>query len=375
MNLQIPFTDVWEDLGLVGDFLLVLGAILLGYVVHRLVFGVLQRWGKYSELPIVQLLNQYLRGPMQLVFILLALHFITPFLAFAINPAVRHFFTLILIGAGAFLAIRAVGLVIDLLNRGYDGKLDADFHARKVYTQFKVIERVMVFLIVIFAIAIALMTFEQIRQIGVSLLASAGIAGIILGFAAQKSLSTLFAGIQIAIAQPIRIDDAVIVEGEWGRIEEITLTFVVVKIWDERRLVVPINYFLDKPFQSWTRKSSELIGAVFVYTDFSAPVAEMRQELTRILNSTPLWDRRASGLMVTNASEKTMEIRIIASAANAGQAFELRCFIREKMITFLQQNYPESLPRTRVDLDRLAGIKPGTVFSDFGLNLEKGSAR
>jgi small-conductance mechanosensitive channel len=270
-----------------------------------------------------------------------------------------------LIAAVANLCIQAIGLLRELLVKNFDVKAENNLHARKVYTQFKIIERIAVFLIVIFAIAIALMTFDRIRQVGVSLLASAGIVGIIVGFAAQKSLGTLLAGIQIAIAQPIRIDDVVVIEGEWGRVEEITLTYVVLKIWDERRLIVPISYFIDKPFQNWTRNSTELIGAVFIYTDYTAPVEEMRSEFNNILAGTDLWDKRVSALQVTNSTDQSVEIRILASAANSANTFSLRCLIRERMIQFLQKNYPDSLPRTRMELNKLPDFKSNGLNASY----------
>ncbi|RQW01754.1 mechanosensitive ion channel family protein, partial [candidate division KSB1 bacterium] len=207
-------------------------------------------------------------------------------------------------------------------------------------------------MIIIFAIAMILMTFDKVRQIGVSMLASAGIAGIILGFAAQRSLATLIAGIQIAITQPIRIDDVVIVENEWGRIEEITLTYVVVNIWDQRRLIVPITYFIETPFQNWTRTTAELLGTVFIYADYRLPINALRDELERIVADSPLWDKRLAKVQVTNATDKTMGIRALVSAENSSNAWELRCLVREKLIAFLQRNFPDSLPRVRLETNK-----------------------
>jgi hypothetical protein len=194
-----------------------------------------------------------------------------------------------------------------------------------------------------------LMTFDSVRQFGISLLASAGIAGVVLGFAAQKSLGTLLAGIQIAVSQPVRLDDVVIVEGEWGRIEEITLTYVVVRIWDERRLIVPVTYFLDNAFQNWTYTSAEILGTVYIYADYSVPVEMVRKELKNILDSTDLWDGRLWSLLVTDSTERTMEMRALVSAANSSKAWDLRCLVRERLIDFLQREYPGSLPRVRLE--------------------------
>jgi len=214
--------------------------------------------------------------------------------------------------------------------------------------------RLLVFIILVLAIAAILMNFKEVRQIGTGLLASAGVAGVIAGFAAQKSLSTIIAGLQIAITQPMRIDDVVIVESEWGTIEEITLTYVVIRVWDQRRLVVPITYFLEKPFQNWTRNSSDLIGTVFFYSDFMIPVEEVRSEALRIVQASKLWDNRVFVLQVTDFRSDCVEIRILASAETSPTLFDLRCEIREKILLFLQQRYPSAFPRVRATLSRLA---------------------
>lgn len=253
----------------------------------------------------------------------------------------------------AWLAIRCAGIGREFVINAFDVKIKDNLKARKVHTQIRVIEQIFVTLIVFFAIAAVLMTFDKVRQLGVSLLASAGVLGIILGFAAQKSIATLFAGIQIALTQPIRVDDVVIVEGEWGWIEEITLTYVVVKIWDLRRLVVPITFFLEKPFQNWTRVSADILGTVFIYADYTVPVDVIRTELDRICKSSDLWDGNVCGLQVTNTTATTVEMRALVSAKDSPKAWDLRCLVREKLIDFLQKNYPLSLPRTRVAVDPL----------------------
>ncbi|WP_321997371.1 mechanosensitive ion channel domain-containing protein [Draconibacterium orientale] len=230
----------------------------------------------------------------------------------------------------------------------FDTSKEDNLRQRKFLTQFNIMESIIYFLIVLIAIGASLMLFEEVRQLGISLFASAGVAGIIIGFAAQKLIATVLAGLQIAITQPIRIDDVVVIENEWGRIEEITLTYVVVKIWDQRRLVVPSTYFFEKPFQNWTRTSAEILGTVFLYTDYHVSFDALREELTRLLDSTPLWDKRVNVLQVTDAKEYGVEIRALVSAKDSPTAWDLRVFIREKMIEFIQKNYPESLPRTRV---------------------------
>jgi small-conductance mechanosensitive channel len=230
----------------------------------------------------------------------------------------------------------------------YDITLADNLKMRKVHTQYNILEKILVFIIILIATAIALMLFDGVRNIGVSLFASAGIAGLIIGLAAQKALGSILAGLQIAITQPIRIDDVVIIEGEWGWIEEINLTYVVVRIWDKRRLVVPSTSFLDKAFQNWTRTSADILGTVFIYTDYTIPFEPLRKELTRLLESSPHWDGKVNVLQVTDAKEHTLEIRALMSAATSPQAWDLRVFVREKLIEFIQKEYPQCLPKTRV---------------------------
>ncbi len=218
---------------------------------------------------------------------------------------------------------------------------------RGFLTRLQVLRRLLVFLVIIISIGVILMNIDAVRQVGTGLLASAGVAGVIFGFAAQKSLSTIIAGLQIALTGPMKIDDVVIVEGEYGTIEEITLTYVVVKLWDLRRMILPIIYFLDKPFQNWTRTSSELIGAVLLYTDFMMPIEEIRRAAEKIVAASPLWDKRVYGAQVTDWKNETIEIRILVSSDTAGHLFDLRCEVREKILNYLQQRNPEAFPHVR----------------------------
>jgi small-conductance mechanosensitive channel len=222
--------------------------------------------------------------------------------------------------------------------------------ARKHYTQVHILRRAAAFFILLITVSGALMTFPSIRQYGISLFASAGVAGIVVGLAAQPVLSNLLAGIQIAITQPIRLEDSVVVEGEWGWVEEITATYVVVRIWDLRRLVLPLSYFIQKPFQNWTRHSSSIIGSVFLNLDYTVPVAALRKKLEEIVSASPLWDKKVVNLQVTDTTERTVQVRALASAATAPAAWDLRCDVREKLIVFLQENYPEALPRQRAEV-------------------------
>jgi small-conductance mechanosensitive channel len=219
------------------------------------------------------------------------------------------------------------------------------------YTQINLLEKIIIFVIALLAIGFTLISFESIKKIGYGIFASAGLAGIFIGLSAQKVVGALLAGIQIAFTQPFRIDDAVFVENEWGWIEEINLTYVVIRLWDKRRLVLPSTYFLEKPFQNWTRTSADIVGSVFLHTDYRVSFDELRKELTRILEHTPLWDKQVNVLQVTDAKERSVEIKILVSARNSPTTWDLRVHVREKMIEFIQQNYPESLPRTRLHLN------------------------
>ncbi|MEO7779868.1 MAG: mechanosensitive ion channel family protein [Fibrobacteria bacterium] len=295
--------------------------------------------------------------PLRFLLPLLFLKLAAPALSFA--PAFREFFdhacNLAFIGSLAYLATKIVHLFRETLLGRYDLAAKDNLNARKVVTQIKVIEKIFLSFIALAGISCMLMTFPGIRQIGVSIMASAGVAGIIVGLAAQKSIATLLAGLQVALTQPIRVEDVVIVEGEWGRIEEITLTYVVVCIWDKRRLVVPIGYFIDKAFQNWTRTSSDILGTVVLYVDYSAPIQPFRDELEGILRASPLWDRKVSGVQVTECARDAVELRFLLSAGNASDAWDLRCLVRERLLAFLQDRFSSAIPRIRANVEGMVG--------------------
>ena len=269
--------------------------------------------------------------------------------------------SLLMIFAVTWLIVRVIRMLKHLLLKRYDFDKKDNLKSRKLLTQYTVIERILVFIIVLFALGIALMTFESIRKVGISIFASAGVAGLIIGLAAQKVIGSVLAGIQIAFTQPIRLDDVVVVEGEWGWIEEITITYVVVRIWDKRRLVLPSTYFIEKPFQNWTRVSADILGTVYLYTDYHIPLEALREEQTRILEGTPLWDKRVNVIQVTDTREQTMEIRSLVSAKDSPTAWDLRVMLRENLIRFIRDNYPESLPRTRVEVNPSSNESPGSA--------------
>ncbi len=286
-------------------------------------------------------------------------------------------FGVLLIVSLAFLIIRGVRSVQTALLREHRMDVADNYSARRIYTQVSVIRKLITSIVVIFGIAAVLMMFDAVRQFGASLLASAGIAGIILGFAAQKTLGNLLAGIQIALSQPILIDDVVIVEGEFGRIEDITLTFVAVRTWDLRRLIVPITYFIEKPFQNWSRNSDEILGTVFLYLDYQVPLGEVRAELKRLVEKNENWDQRVCALQVTDTKPHMIEVRALMSSFNASKSFDLRCQVREGLIEFLRSRFPESLPRVRIATERLQEIatseKPHTSQVE-GQEHERGDA-
>ncbi|MBN2091355.1 mechanosensitive ion channel [candidate division KSB1 bacterium] len=292
--------------------------------------------------------------PMQFLFPPICFLIIIPFLSAAANieNLLNHIFTIWLIIGIAWLIIRIFMILKTIILNQYKLDVKDNLVARQINTQLNIIQRVLVVIVFVLAASAILMTFEKVKEIGLSILASAGITGIIIGFAAQRSLANLIAGIQIAITQPIRIEDAVVVQNEMGWIEEITLTYVVIRIWDQRRLIVPVNYFIEHPFHNWTRTTSELLGAIYIYADYGIPIDELRRELERIVNASPLWDKRIAKIQITNATEKAIEMRALISAENSSNTWELRCLVREKLIDFIQRNYPEKLPRIRLETNK-----------------------
>jgi small-conductance mechanosensitive channel len=259
----------------------------------------------------------------------------------------RHLNAVLLIAAITWLITATIsGLAQVVINRNPITVAD-NLHARRVQTQARVLARSAQVLVVVGGTAIALMTFPGARQVGASLLASAGVLGIIGGLAARPVFSNLIAGLQLALAQPIRLDDVLIVEGEWGRVEEITGTYVVLKIWDERRLIVPLQWFIENPFQNWTRTSSQILGSVMLYVDYATPVDAIRAEAKRLAEAAEEWDRRVFAVQVTDTSERAMQVRVLVSAAHAGAAFDLRCKLREGLLAYLAREYPQCLPLVR----------------------------
>ncbi|MCW5733705.1 MAG: mechanosensitive ion channel [Enhydrobacter sp.] len=297
----------------------------------------------------------------RLALVLVALAIVLP--AVPLGPqatrAAAHMLFVAFIVLLGWSATTALTLAADFyLRRSVIGE-GTDPLARKHVTQVRVLRRVTVTLVGIVTVAAALMTFDSVKQYGVSLIASAGAAGIIVGLALRPLLTNLFAGIQLAITQPIRIGDAVIVENEWGWVEEITGTYVVIKLWDWRRMVVPLSYFLEKPFQNWTRQSTDLIGTVMLWVDYTVPVEPIRRKLEDIAKASKLWDGQVVNLQVVDSNERAVQLRALASARTSPQAWDLRCEVREKLILFLQNEFPGALPKQRAELIDLSERRRG----------------
>jgi small-conductance mechanosensitive channel len=286
-------------------------------------------------------------GPTRLALVLLALGIALP--TAPLDPGISDVLTRLLllavIGLIGWSVIAAMRAAASLHLRRFRLDTEDNLLARKHVTQVRILLRTADVLVAIITVGAALMTFEPVRQYGVSLFASAGVAGLVAGLAARPVLSNLFAGVQLAVSQPIRIDDAVVIENEWGRIEDITSTYVVVRLWDLRRMVVPLTYFIEKPFQNWTREGAEIIASVLLYVDYATPVAHLREKAKEIAAQSPLWNGKMLKVEVSDAKENVMELRILLSASSAMTAWDLRCEMREKIIAFLLQDYPAAFPR------------------------------
>jgi small-conductance mechanosensitive channel len=340
----------WRELLSSGGLLV--GAIMAALLLHLILSLITRIWLRRKAAKgnlIFRSVIRRIRGPLRLGLPLLAVAVVLPFVSVPehLLDLLRHSISILTIITVAWLVVRSASVLEDYLFDKYRIDAEDNLKARKIHTQMRYLKRVFAVIVGVIALALILINFDKVRQLGTTILASAGIVGIVLGFASQRSIALLFAGFQIALTQPIRIDDVVIVENEWGRIEEITLTYVVVRIWDNRRLVVPISYFVEKPFQNWTRVSADLLGTVYLYCDYSVPVQAVREELKRILEQSGDWDGEVCVVQVTDSTEKTMAVRALMSARDASRLWSLRCQVREKLIDFIQREFPESLPRFR----------------------------
>lgn len=340
----------------VTDWLPTLGLALAGVLGAELVFHVGERLVRRATrgAPIAASVSAGIRSPARAVLPLLAINLVLqslpadmPWLAQA-----QRLTGLLLVAGLTWLVLRAVrGAARGVIAANPMATSD-NLDARRIHTQTRVLARVLQGLVLLIGASLMLMTFPAVRQVGASLLASAGVVGIVAGFAARPVLGNLIAGLQIGLSQPIRIDDVVIVENEWGVIEEITGTYVAVRIWDQRRLIVPLQYWIEKPFQNWTRNSSELIGTVFLWVDYRMPLAPLREALQRACEASEHWDHRFALLQVTEAGEHAMQLRCLVTSASAPAGWDLRCHVRESLLDFIQREYPQYLPRQRAELSR-----------------------
>lgn len=352
-KVQLAEIHLWQWLGLLVAIAIAWAlGMALGSLLLRLGRGIASRTRAEWD----DLLMDMVRGPTRMFVALAILRALIEPLALSIpaQGVINRLMLMLLIADMAWLAVRLVRFVSETVEQSAikqaEGEEDADLRVRGVQTQVRVLRRVADVVILVLAVALMLVQFDVVRTVGMSMLASAGVAGIVIGFAAQKSIANLLAGVQLSLTQPVRIGDTVIIEGEWGTIEEINLTYVVVKIWDQRRLVVPIGNFLDEPFQNWTKTSKELLGTVYIYADHRLPIDAMREELDRILEGNPRWDGKAKGVAITDTTERTIQVRPLVSAKDAGKLWELRCEVREKLIAWLQSYEGGTyLPRVRVE--------------------------
>jgi small-conductance mechanosensitive channel len=328
--------------------ILALGA---AWLVHSAILAVLRRMLR-AKRPYLQSVLDQTRIPTLFGVLLVAAAIALPVapLEPATKALVGQLLGLAVIGLIGWIAVTALRIAADLYLMRFRMDEEDNLLARKHVTQVRVLLRIVEIVIALLTLGFALMTFNEVRQFGVTLFASAGVAGIVAGLAARPVMSNFLAGVQLAISQPIRIDDAVIVENEWGNVEEITFSYVVIRLWDWRRLIVPISYFIEKPFQNWSRFSGELIGTVLLYVDHTTPVAALRKKLQEIAAQSRLWNGKVVNLQVVDCNETTIQLRALVSANSASAAWDLRCEVREKLIEFLQREYPHALPRRRNDL-------------------------
>jgi small-conductance mechanosensitive channel len=333
-------------------------ATAIAWTIHAITLAVLNRLLR-ARRPYLRSVLDQTTNPTRLGLLLIAMA-----IALQTTPlgADTRAFVSRLLGLGVicligWMALSALRIAASLYLLRFQFETADNLLARKHVTQVRVLLRVAEVVIVLVTLGFALMTFNEVRQFGITLFASAGVAGIVAGLAARPVMSNFLAGVQIAIAQPIRIDDAVIVENEWGNVEEITFSYVVLRLWDLRRMVVPISYFIEKPFQNWTRTGGELIGSVMLYVDHTTPVDAVRKKLTEIVKQSKLWNGKVVNLQVTDCKETTIELRALVSADNAGAVSDLRAEVREKLIEFLQREHPHALPRRRNEISEAGTIK------------------
>ena len=340
----------WADDSSLRILLVAVVAVLLAVVVHRVGSIVVLRLTR--SMPVAGMVAQQSRAAAQLLLPLIALQAVWQGAPddFPLIGAVRHANSLLLLLVLTWLGLRATRGVSQGVTNMHPLNVEDNLNARRIHTQTRMLARIVMFTVMLAGLALMLMTFPGARQFGASLLASAGVLGLVVGLAARPVFSNLIAGLQIALAQPIRIDDVLIVKGEWGRVEEITGTYVVLGIWDERRLIIPLQWFIENPFENWTRKSASIIGTVFLWVDYRMPLEPLRAEAQRVCEASPDWDKRLCKLQVTEAGKDAIELRLLVTSTNSGRNWDLRCSVREALVDFMQREYPQHLPLMRAEL-------------------------
>ena len=353
MIFALSVLSTWDWLYWV---LLLCAVIVFGNGIHYLVFRLVGKDPPQLRRRTLGV-RKYLARPARWVLLTVGVLTVLPLVP-ALPPLLRgrleQIAGILLVLLLGWLAIGGIYVFQAVLLSRFDTTVADNLRARRVHTQMQFVRRLLIGLVLVLDAGALLWSLhdERLWRYGTGLMASAGLASLMLAVAAKSTASNLIAGMQIALTEPIRMDDVVVVRGEWGRIEEVTSTYVVVRIWDERRLVVPLSYFIEQPFENWTRESANILGTAFLYVDYQVPVEPLRAELHRVVKESPLWDGRVCGLQVTNLSERTMELRCLISSGGSSQNFDLRCLVREKMIEFLRKNYPHALPTMRFEMTR-----------------------
>ncbi len=348
---------------------ILVGVLVLALVAHRIGFTILRDRARGAGKVISSSLVTHTRRPVQVMLSLIFVEIAVALVRLPGSPRaiVLHALGICLIFAVAWLAVQLISVLDDVTLSHYQVGTADNLKARRIQTQITVLRRVAIVVVTVVAIAIALLTFAQVRAAGAGLLASAGLVAVIGAVAAKPAATNLVAGIQIAISQPIRVDDVVVVDGHWGRVEDIALTYVVIRVWDLRRLVVPISYLIENSFENWTRASADILGWVHLEVDYTAPVDAIRQRLHEILAASPDWDTKVWNLQVTGLGPSTMQLRALMSSTDSSSSWSLQCEVREKLVEFLQLHHPGALPRLRSELgwqDRQEQVWPDPSLED-----------
>ena len=353
----MPFSSLisWADDSTLHVLVAAGVSVLLALLVHRISAQLVLRLTR--SLPISNRTAQQCQTPALLLMPLIALQAVWQVApdTFPLIAGVRHANVLLLLVGLTWLGLRAARGVAQGIIGLYPVNVEDNLNARRIHTQTRMLSRTAMFLIVLAGISLMLMTFPEARQIGASLLASAGVIGIVAGIAARPVFSNLIAGLQIALAQPFRLDDVLIIQGEWGRVEEITGTYVVLKIWDERRMVIPLQWFIENPFQNWTRQSAQIIGTVFLWVDYRMPLAPLREAARQACAQAIEWDRRLCLLQVVEAGEHAVQLRVLVTSSDSSLNWDLRCKVREAMVDCMQRDWPAHLPLMRAEVGERSG--------------------